>query len=139
LIGGQTFETKVNDKVRLKPASSYALVGHSIRRRDIPDKVSGRFTYMQDMKVSGMVHARVIRPAAMKATLQSVDDSAARKIPGYLSTVRKGNFLAVVARDEWAAIRCADAVRAKWSDWQGTGRDCRTRRTCGITSGRPGP
>ncbi|HYC47530.1 MAG TPA: molybdopterin cofactor-binding domain-containing protein [Burkholderiales bacterium] len=119
LIGGQSFEMKVNDKVKLKPVSSYVLVGHPIRRRDIPEKVTGQFTYMQDMKVSGMVHARVIRPAAMKATLQSVDDSAAKKVPGYLSTVRKGDFLAVVARDEWAAIRCANAVRARWSDWQG--------------------
>lgn len=119
LIGGQHFEMKVNDKVGLKAPSTYTIVGQSVRRFDIPEKVTGRFTYMQDVKVPGMLHARVVRPAGMKADLQSVDDSAAKKIPGYVATVRKGNFLAVAARDEWAAIRCASALRAKWSDWQG--------------------
>jgi nicotinate dehydrogenase subunit B len=119
LIGGRHFEVKVDDKVALKPPASYTIVGQSVQRLDIPGKVTGRFTYMQDVKVPGMLHARVIRPAAMRADLQSVDDTAAKKIPGYVATVRKGNFLAVAARDEWAAIRCADVIRAKWSDWQG--------------------
>jgi nicotinate dehydrogenase subunit B len=119
LIGGERFELKVDDKVQLKPPATYTIVGQSVHRYDIPAKVNGRFTYMQDVKVSGMLHARVIRPAAMKADLQSVDDRAAKKIPGYIATIRKGNFLAVAARDEWAAIRCADAIQAKWSDWQG--------------------
>ena len=66
-----------------------------------------------------MLHARVVRPAALKADLQSIDDSAAKKMPGYVATVRKGNFLAVAARDEWSAIRCANALQANWSDWQG--------------------
>ena len=112
LIGGRDFEMKVNEKVALKPPSTYTIVGKSVRRIDIPGKVTGRFTYMQDVKVPNMVHARVIRPAAMKSDLQSYDDAAAKKIPGYLSTVRKGNFLVVVARDEWAAIRCANAMEA---------------------------
>ena len=119
LIGGDLFEMKVNDKVALKQPATYTIVGKSVRRFDIPDKVTGRFVYMQDVKVPGMVHARVVRPAAINASLVSVDDSGARKVPGYIATVRKGNFLAAVARDEWAAIRCADALQVKWSDWQG--------------------
>ena len=119
LIGGRDFELKVNDKVPLKAPATYTVVGQSVRRFDIPAKVTGRFVYMQDMKVSGMVHARVVRPAGMKADLLSYDEVAAKRIPGYLATVRKGNFLAVAARDEWAAIRCANALQAKWSDWQG--------------------
>jgi CO/xanthine dehydrogenase Mo-binding subunit len=119
LIGGREFAMKVNDKVALKPPATYTIVGQAVRRLDIPAKVTGRFTYMQDMKVAGMVHARVVRPAAMKADLQSYNEAAAKKIPGYLATIRKGNFLAAVARDEWAAIRCANALEPKWSDWQG--------------------
>ncbi len=119
LLEGREFEMKVDPKAQLKPPASYTIVGQSVKRLDIPGKVNGRFQYMQDVKVPGMVHARVIRPTAMKADLQSFDDAAAKKIPGYLATVRKGNFLAVAARDEWAAIRCANAMRAKWSDWQG--------------------
>ncbi|HZN26543.1 MAG TPA: molybdopterin cofactor-binding domain-containing protein [Burkholderiales bacterium] len=119
LIGGRQFEMKVDEKVRLKSPSTYTIVGQSVRRADIPGKVTGRFTYMQDVKVPGMLHARVVRPTAMKADLQSLNDTAAKKIPGYVATVRKGSFVAVAARDEWAAIRCANALQAKWSDWQG--------------------
>jgi nicotinate dehydrogenase subunit B len=119
LVGGSHFETKVNDKVALKPPATYTIVGKPIRRFDIPDKVTGKFTYMQDVKVPGMVHARVIRPAALKADLVSYDDSAAKKLPGYVATVRKGNFLAAIAKDEWTSIRCANAIQAKWSDWEG--------------------
>ena len=119
LVGGSHFETKVNDKVALKAPATYTIVGKSVKRFDIPDKVTGKFTYMQDVKVPGMVHARVIRPAALKANLLSFDDSAARKLPGYVATVHKGNFLAAIAKDEWTSMRCADAIHAKWSDWQG--------------------
>src|SRR5262249_50750180 len=93
--------------------------GKPLPRVDIPAKVTGTFTYMQDFRRPGMLQARVVRPPAIKADLQSFDDAEARKIPGYVATVRKGNFLAAVAKGEWAAIRGAGAVKAKWSDWTG--------------------
>ena len=119
LIGGKNFEMKLNPKAPHKPPSEYTLVGRSVNRLDIPGKVTGKFTYMQDFKRPGMLHARVVRPAGMKAELQSVDDSAAKQVPGYVTTVRKGNFLAVVAKNEWAAIKGAEAVKAGWSKWEG--------------------
>jgi len=119
LLGGKRFEMKVNEKAPTKPPSMYTVVGQPVPRLDIPDKVTGRFTYMQDFKLKGMLHARVVHPAAMKASLQSVDDSEARRLPGYVATVRKGNFVAVVARSEWGAIRAADALKTRWSDWRG--------------------
>lgn len=119
LIGGKNFRLKVNDKAPTIPPSAYTIVGQPIPRRDIPDKVTGKFTYMHDFKLKGMLHARVVHPAAIKANLVSVDDSEARKIPGYVATVRKGSFLAAVARSEWGAIKGAEALKAKWSDWQG--------------------
>lgn len=119
LVGGKTLELKVDGKAPTKDPSRYSLVGKPVPRVDIPAKVTGRFTYMQDYKRKGMLHARVVRPAAMQATLVSYDDKAARQIPGYVATVRKNNFLAAVAKTEWGAIRAADALQAKWSDWQG--------------------
>ncbi len=74
---------------------------------------------MQDFRLPGMLHARVIRPTSVRAELIGFDDSAARKIPGFVQTVRKGNFLAVVAESEWAAIRASSAVKAQWSKWAG--------------------
>ncbi len=119
LVGGKRFEIKVDAKAPNKNPSAYTIVGQPVRRIDIPDKVTGRFTYMQDVKVKGMLHARVVRPAAMKASLVSVDDAQAKQVPGYVTTVHKGNFLAAVGRTEWAAISGAGAIKAQWSDWQG--------------------
>ena len=119
LIGGKQFEMKVDAKAPTKSPTSYTIVGQSVPRFDIPDKVTGRFTYMHDFKLKGMLHARVVHPAAMKATLQSVDDSAAKQVPGYVATVRKGNFVAVVARSEWGAIKAAEALKTGWSEWRG--------------------
>lgn len=119
LVGDKNFEIKVDPKAPLKKPEQYTIVGKPVQRVDIPDKVTGRFTYMQDFKLPNMLHARVVRPAAIGASLQSVDDSAAKRVPGYVTAVRKGNFLAVVANNEWAAIRAADAIKPTWSEWAG--------------------
>jgi len=74
---------------------------------------------MQDFKLRGMLHGRVVRPAAIGAKLESVDDAEARKVPGFVKTVVKGDFVGVVARTEWAAIKASQAIRCKWSDWAG--------------------
>ncbi len=62
-----------------------------------------------------MLHGRVVRPAAIGAKLESVDDSALKSIPGIVKVVREGNFLGVVASNEWDAIRGANAIKANWS------------------------
>src|SRR5215475_6171620 len=117
LIGGKTFAVTLDPKqpVKEKAPKDYKVVGKSLPRVDIPDKVTGRFTYMQDFKVPGMLHGRVVRPPAIGAKLESVDDSAVKKIAGVVKVVREGNFLAVVASNEWDAIRGATALKAIWS------------------------
>jgi nicotinate dehydrogenase subunit B len=119
LVGGHNFELKVDANAKPKDPAKYTVVGKSVARLDIPAKVTGEFTYMQDFRVPDMVHARVVRPAGMKSSLESFDDTACRGLPGYIRTVREGNFLAVVAENEWDAIRASRAIKAKWSDWQG--------------------
>ena len=88
LIGDKDFALKLDPKAQLKDPKDYAIVGTSVARLDIPAKVTGRFTYMQDLKREGMVHARVVRPKAIKASLQSVNDWECHKIPGYVGMVR---------------------------------------------------
>jgi nicotinate dehydrogenase subunit B len=65
-----------------------------------------------------MLHARVIRPPAIGATLTAVDESSVGALPD-TRVVRIANFLAVVSKDEWAAVRAAAMLKASWSD----GRD----------------
>lgn len=119
LLGDGSFDLPVDPKAPPKPPAEYQLVGRAVPRVDIPAKVSGEFLYIHDLRLPGMLHARVLRPDALGARLQSFDDSAARRLPGFVRTVRRGDFLAVLARDEWSAIR---AMRALCVDWTaGTG------------------
>jgi nicotinate dehydrogenase subunit B len=119
IVGGKSFELKIDAKAPLKDPANYRVVGQSVARLDIPAKVSGEFTYMHDFVLPGMLHARVVRPAAMRANLVSYDDSAAKRIKGFVRTVREGNFLAVVAETEWAAIKASGALKPEWSKWDG--------------------
>jgi nicotinate dehydrogenase subunit B len=108
LIGERQFMLKVDKDAPLKKPADYTIVGQSVPRVDIPAKVTGEWTYMQDVRVPGMLHARVVRPPAIGAELQSVDESSVSGITGVRKVVRKGsNFLAVVAGSEWAAIKAA--------------------------------
>ena len=119
LLGNKEFQLKVDPKAALKEPAKYKIVGKSLPRLDIPAKVTGEFQYMQDFKLPGMLHARVVRPAGVRADLIGYDDGAAKRVPGFVATVRKGNFLAVVAKSEWGAIRAGRAIKAKWSKWEG--------------------
>src|SRR5262249_40855074 len=78
---------------------------------------TGNHQYVHDVTVRGMVHARVIRPARIKATLVSVDESSIAELGA--KVVRIKDFLAVVADDEWTAVRAARRLRAQWSEWSG--------------------
>ena len=111
---GNGFQIKVDPKVKLKNHQEYQIVGKSIARVDIPEKVTGEFPYMHDFKLPGMVHARVIRSNFINAKIESFDDSEAKKVNGYLQTVRKNNFLAVVASSEWAAVKASRAIKVNW-------------------------
>ena len=117
--GAKTTDLKVDAKAAIKPATDYKWVGKSIPRVDIPAKVTGQFEYAHDVRLPGMLHARVVRADALGARLQSVDDSQARKVTGFVQTVRKGDFVAVVAKSEWAAVKAARAIKLTWST--GTG------------------
>jgi CO/xanthine dehydrogenase Mo-binding subunit len=117
LVGRKPFSLKVDQNAPLKNPRSYATVGKSVRRPEIEANVTGEFMYIQDFKIPGMLHGRVIRPPAMGATLLSVDESSVNGIPGIFKIVRKNSFLAVTAETEWAAIKASQQLKANWSPW----------------------
>jgi CO/xanthine dehydrogenase Mo-binding subunit len=118
LTGGRALEIKSDPKAPLKNVRDYTVVGRSIPRPDVPGKCTGELTYLQDHTVPGMLHGRVIRPAAIGAKLLSVDEASIRQIPD-VKVVRVENFLGVVAKDEWAAIRASRELKVQWGDWKG--------------------
>jgi CO/xanthine dehydrogenase Mo-binding subunit len=115
-VSGGGFGLNVEGKGKPKDPSTYSIVGQSIPRLDIASKFFGKSAYITDVRVEGMLHGRVIRPATAGATLAGVDDAAAKQIPGYVQTVAKGNFVGVVAKSEWAAIRAAKEVKVTWNN-----------------------
>ncbi|HMF21389.1 MAG TPA: molybdopterin cofactor-binding domain-containing protein [Pseudolabrys sp.] len=118
LLGGRQFELKLDPKAPLKDPESYTIVGKALPRPDVPAKCFGTYIYMHDFAVPNMIHARVIRPAAVGAKLVSVDESSIKEFPG-AKVVRVKDLLAVAADDEWIAVLASRALRAQWSDWNG--------------------
>ncbi len=119
VVGGRMLSLKLDQNAPLKSPADFKLVGKPVRRLDIPDKVTGRFTFMQDFKRPGMLHGRVIRPSGIGATLVSYDESSISAIPGIVKVVRIENFLGVVAKSEWSAIKAARQLSVEWSAWSG--------------------
>jgi nicotinate dehydrogenase subunit B len=119
LVGGQMFARKLDKDAPTKDPATYTIVGKPVPRLDIPDKTTGRFTYMHDVRVPGMLHGRVVRPIAIGAKLHAVDESSVKDIPGLVAVVRENDFLAVVAATEWGANQAARKLKVAWSPWQG--------------------
>ena len=104
-------------RVQPTPTSAHHMVGKSIPRRDIPGKISGKPSYVQDIRMPDMQFGRVVRPPSYRAQLVSCDEAGVRAMPGVRALVRDGNFLAVAATREEQAIKAAQALRAsaKWT------------------------
>jgi nicotinate dehydrogenase subunit B len=91
---------EVDPKARPKPPSAHRIVGKSIERFDIPGKVTGGVAYVQDLRLPGMAHGRVVRPPQYGAKLNAIDEAAVKAMPGVIAVVRDGSFLGVIAERE---------------------------------------
>jgi nicotinate dehydrogenase subunit B len=102
-----------------KPRDEYRVVGQRIPRFDIPDKVRGKYVYIQHVRIPGMLHGRVVwprgqgtygagTPKVISIDEQSIKDIVTAKI------VRRGSFVAVAAEREWDAVRAARQLKVTW-------------------------
>ncbi len=103
-----------------KPTSQYQVVGQSIGMRTIPPIVAATATFVGDVRLPGMLHARVVHPPSLGATLISAGTVDKKQFPD-TQIVVKGNLVAVVDPTEYNAIEAAAllARTTKWTDWQG--------------------
>jgi len=118
LVAADMLHVQAQAKSKLKDPATFKVMGQPVPRVDIPAKVTGGAAYVQDMRLPGMVHARVVRPPSYGAQLTDCDTSAVEKLPGVVKVVRDGNFLAVVAKKEFQAIKAMNALTAvaKWRE-----------------------
>ena len=127
LIGGKFFNVHLDwngkygnplyapGNAQPKDPKDHKIVGQPIKREDIASKVFAREDFCTDIKVQGMVHGRMIRPAIAGAVPVKVDESSIKDIPGAKVVWDKG-FLGVVADKEWDAIKAAQQLKVEWSN-----------------------
>jgi nicotinate dehydrogenase subunit B len=97
-----------------KNPSEYRVVGTSVPRQDIRANVFGKQLYVTDIRLPGMLHARVIRPPVAGTTPVSIDESSIKHIQG-VRVIHDKAILAVLAEKEWNAIRAQEALAVTWS------------------------
>jgi CO/xanthine dehydrogenase Mo-binding subunit len=117
LAGETDLHREATAKIAPKPPAEHKIVGQPIPRRDIPAKVTGGAAYVQDLRLPGMLHGRVVRPPRYGAKLESFDEAAVKALPGVVAVVRDGSFLGVIAAREEQAIKARDALKrsARWA------------------------
>jgi CO/xanthine dehydrogenase Mo-binding subunit len=117
LVAGLDLNREASAKTPPKPPAGHKIVGKSIARVDIPAKVTGGVAFVQDMRLPGMLHGRVVRPPRYGSKLDSVDAAAAKAMPGVVAVIRDGSFVGVVAEREEQAIKAREALHksAKWA------------------------
>jgi xanthine dehydrogenase molybdopterin-binding subunit B len=98
-----------------KAPADYRVVGTSVARKDIPGKMLATTEFCHHVTLPGMLHGRCLRPPVANAVPVAVDATSIAAIAG-ARVVREGDFLAVVADDEWAAIRAARELAVVWSE-----------------------
>src|SRR5581483_3893633 len=118
LVGEDLLHVTAGPQSDFIPAGRRRLVGKDAARVDIPAKLTGGPAYVQDLRLPGMVHGRVVMPPSYGARLNAADTDAVMRQPGVLKVVRNGNWLAVIAEREMEAIRGMDALAAaaQWDE-----------------------
>lgn len=123
LVAGQDVAMRLDPGLPQKDPRDYRVVGQPVGRVDLPQKVTGAFAYVHDLNLDGMLHGHVIRPpyagrdsgAFVGRSLLRYDETAVAQMPGFVSVVRQGDFLGVVAETAHQAQAIAEALPVDWA------------------------
>ena len=119
LVAGRTFNLRLDAGAAQKPPSEWTVLGTSAPRVDMGAMLTGRFEYVQNVRVPGMLHGAVIRPPEAGATLVGVDESSIRDIAGVVTVVTRKNFVGVVAEKPFQARQAAERLEVTWTKGRG--------------------
>jgi CO/xanthine dehydrogenase Mo-binding subunit len=109
---------KANGGASRKDVAAFKTIGLNQTRLDLPAKIFGQATFIHDLALEGMVHARVVRQPNRGATIGAIDEAAIKRAAkGPIAFVRNGNFLAIVGEDE-TAVEAAGAAAVNAVTWQ---------------------
>ena len=116
LVKGQQLSATIPAEDPLIPPAEWKILGQPIPKVNGKDFVTGKHRYPYDQNLPGMLHGKVLRPAAFGATLASLDTREAEKMPGVI-VVHDGNFVGVAAPTVEMALRALKTIRAEWK-WE---------------------
>lgn len=114
-LAGAAARLPMPGKVTLKEPKDFRLIGQPLRRVDSAGKVNGTAQFGIDVRVPGMKVATVKASPTLGGVLASVDDKAARAIPGVIAVLRINDAVAVVGEHFWAAKRGLEALKLQWT------------------------
>lgn len=114
LTKGKKIEKFLDVKPPVEDYTKFTYVGTPFKRSDSSLKVTGQAKYAGDLKIPGMVFARILRPPSYGAKLKSADLSGAEKIEG-VKVVRDGDFIAVVSENRDTADQAIVKIKADYS------------------------
>jgi CO/xanthine dehydrogenase Mo-binding subunit len=118
----KTFTPDELKAIKLKSPDQYTMIGVSVPQLDIPSKTNGTAKYGIDVMLPGMVYGKVVMPPVrFGATVKSVDDSAAKKVPGFIKavtiddkTMTTTGWVVVVANNYTNAKKAAEALKVTY-------------------------
>ncbi len=113
LAKGQTIARRLGRQAVLESVADFEVVGRPVLRRDAVAKVTGAAEYAGDVRLDGMLYARLVRPPAHDATMVSLDTSAVDRVTGAM-VVHDGDLVAVLHATPDGAERALAAVKATW-------------------------
>ena len=114
LTKGEKLVTTVSANLPLLAPKDWKVAGTAVPKANGRDFVTGKHQYPSDISLPGMMFGKVLRATGYNATVDSIDTSAAEKMPG-VKLVRDGDFIGVVAPDAWTAEAALAAIKAKWT------------------------
>jgi nicotinate dehydrogenase subunit B len=114
LAKGKKIEKRVDVTPKLEDYTKFTIVGKPMMRKDSRLKVTGEAKYAGDLRLPGMVYARILRPQSHGAKLKSADVSGAEKIPG-IQVVRDGDFIAVLSEDRDTVDQAVVGIKAEYT------------------------
>ena len=126
-LAGLHVQLMLDLQAPVKAPQDYRVVGQSVPRVDLHDKLTGALVFVHDMRVPGMLHGRVVRPPYAGAdhgdfignTLQGVDESSIAHIPGIRAVVVIRDFVGIVAEREEQAEQALRELKVQWKRWPG--------------------
>ncbi len=113
LTHGEQLVRTIAADTPITPPAQWTVCGTSVAKVNGREMVTGSHRYASDHSAPGMLHGKVLRPAAFGAKLASLDAKAAEALPG-VTVVRDGDFAAVAAPDPQTAGSALKALRAEW-------------------------